>query len=143
MTEVFPCLRWDLHRGVTATIATRFMPQRFTPPALRVALHHLIAWVLDQPVVPPLTGQRCDRLRPEPVLRDLERALRRCGDGLVALVDWRWNSQLGCAEGYLWQHDQLQRFLWWRASDRLELHGRLRCTVATHRRPVMARESAG
>jgi len=106
------------------------MPQRLAPPALARALQHTIAWVLDQPVAPPLVGQCCDRLRPAPVLRDLERALRRCGNGLVALVDWRWNHQLGCAEGFLWQGNEVHRFHWWRATDRLELQSQLRCTVA-------------
>ncbi|WP_411868879.1 hypothetical protein [Vulcanococcus limneticus] len=106
------------------------MPQRSAAPALRRALQHTIAWVLDQPVAPPLVGQCCDRLRPAPVLRELEQALQRCGNGLVSLVDWRWNSQLGCAEGFLWQEQEVQRFLWWQATDRLELHSQLRCTPA-------------
>lgn len=107
------------------------MPHRLAPQVLQRALQHTIRWVLDQPQAPELVGQCCDRLRPAPVLRELEQALQRCGNGLVTLVDWRWDGRLGCAEGFLWRNHEVQRFLWWRASDRLELHSQLRCTPSS------------
>mgnify|MGYP006289642399 CR=1 FL=1 len=105
------------------------MQQRVSVQGLMAALEQLGSWVLDQPVGPGLQGQRCDRLRPAVIRQELEHVLHRTGNGGCVLVDWRWDSRMGCARGWLWHRGQVQRFCWWRASERLELHSQLQCSA--------------
>lgn len=95
---------------------------------VRSALQGVTSWVLDQPAAPVLHGQSCDRLRPSFLLCELEQALLRLDPRPMVMVDWRWDQRLGRADGYIWHDSQLQRFNWWRNSDRLELHALLLCT---------------
>jgi hypothetical protein len=103
---------------------------RFSSKWLARGVDGVIAWMLDQPLQPAPCGQSCDRLRPWPILRELEQALAGHGHHRGELVEWRWDSRLDRAEGWLWQGRQLHRFLWWRGDDRLELRVALQCTTA-------------
>jgi len=76
-----------------------------------------------------LTGQRCDRLRPGQVLRELEQALGRSAVEGCTLVEWQWNQRQGRVQGWLWQRGLLQSFCWWRQSGRLTLRQQLQCTT--------------
>ena len=103
------------------------MQQQRPAPRLKVALEQIGAWVLDQPIPPPLDGQRCDRLRPMQIQRELLQSLETSGLKITALVEWRWDAQQGHAKGWLWQAGALQRFRWMRHSGQLTLHEQLRC----------------
>ena len=103
------------------------MQQQRPAPRLKVALEQIGAWVLDQPVPPPLDGQCCDRLRPKQIQRELRQSLESSGLECIHLVEWRWDAQQGHAKGWLWQAGALQRFRWWRQSGQLSLHEQLRC----------------
>jgi len=105
--------------------------QQRPAPRLRAALERIGAWVLDQPVPPPLEGQCCDRLRPMQIQRELFHSLEANGMDISCLVDWRWDAHQGHARGWLWQAGALQRFRWWRHSGQLSLHEQLRCINAT------------
>jgi hypothetical protein len=107
------------------------MQQQRPAPSLRLALEQIGAWVLDQPMPPPLEGQCCDRLRPTQIQRELLQCLEASGLGLNDLVDWRWDAQQGHVKGWLWQAGALQRFRWWRQSGQLSLHEQLRCMNTT------------
>ena len=72
------------------------MQQQRPAPRLKVALEQIGAWVLDQPIPPPLDGQCCDRLRPKQIQRELLQSLEMSGLKLSALVEWRW---VGCPTG--------------------------------------------
>ena len=97
-------------------------------PRLNAVLGRSWAWLLDQPEQPELNGQRCDRLRPSQVQRELDAALNRDELGGCSLVEWRWDQRQGRAEGWIWQRGSLQRFRWWRQSGELRLHAQLHCT---------------
>lgn len=84
--------------------------------------------VLDPRVAAELNGQRCDRLRPAQVRRELEQALDRSRVEGCTLVEWRWDLQQGRVEGWLWQEGLLQSFRWWRDSGQLTLRLELLCT---------------
>lgn len=101
---------------------------RFSSDWLTRGAQGVIAWMLDQPLLPAPCGQSCDCLRPWPILQELLPALAGHGHGQDELVEWRWDSRLSCAEGWLWQNNQLHRFRWWRRQDRLELRCQLQCT---------------
>ena len=103
------------------------MQQQRPAPRLKVALEQIGAWVLDQPVPPPLDGQCCDRLRPKQIQRELLQSLETSGLECSHLVEWRWDAQQGHAKGWLWQAGALQRFRWWRQSGQLSLREQLRC----------------
>ena len=105
--------------------------QQRPAPRLRAALEQIGAWVLDQPVPPPLEGQCCDRLRPNQIQRELLQRLETSGLGLNDLVEWRWDAHQGHAKGWLWKAGALQRFRWWRHSGQLSLHEQLRCITTT------------
>jgi hypothetical protein len=105
--------------------------QQRPAPRLRAALEQIGAWVLDQPLPPPLEGQCCDRLRPAQIERELLHSLEESGVDISCLVDWRWDAHQGHARGWLWQAGALQRFRWWRHSGQLSLHEQLRCINAT------------
>ena len=107
------------------------MQQQRPAPRLKQALEQIGAWVLDQPVPPPLEGQCCDRLRPNQIQRELLQRLETSGLGLNDLVEWRWDAHHGQAKGWLWQAGALQRFRWWRQSGQLTLHEQLRCITTT------------
>jgi hypothetical protein len=103
------------------------MQQQRPAPHLKVALEQIGAWVLDQPVPPPLDGQCCDRLRPKQIQRELRQSLESSGLEFSHLVEWRWDAKQGHAMGWLWQAGALQRFRWWRQSGQLSLREQLRC----------------
>jgi hypothetical protein len=103
------------------------MQQPRPAPRLTAALEQIGAWVLDQPVPQPLEGQCCDRLRPQPIRRELLQSLEASGLGSDNLVEWRWDARQGQARGWLWQAGALQRFRWWRSSGQLSLHEQLHC----------------
>jgi hypothetical protein len=107
------------------------MQQQRPAPRLKQALEQIGAWVLDQPMPPPLEGQCCDRLRPNQIQRELLQRLETSGLGLNDLVEWRWDARHGQAKGWLWQAGALQRFRWWRQSGQLTLHEQLRCITTT------------
>ncbi len=98
-------------------------------PRLNAVLGRSWAWLLDQPEQPELNGQRCDRLRPSQVQRELDAALSRSVVVGCSLVEWRWDQRQGRVEGWLWQQGVLQRFRWWRHSGRLMLQEQLYCTM--------------
>jgi len=100
--------------------------QQRPAPRLKAALDRIGAWVLDQPLVPALEGQCCDRLRPNQIQRELLESLESS-----SLVDWRWEVRQGHAKGWLWQNGALQRFRWSRQSGQLTLHEQLRCITTT------------
>ena len=105
------------------------MQQQRPAPRLKAALDRIGAWVLDQPLVPALEGQCCDRLRPNQIQRELLESLEQSGLDGSSLVDWRWDARQGRAKGWLWQNGALQRFRWWRESGRLTLHEQLNCVT--------------
>ena len=105
--------------------------QQRPAPRLIAALEQIGAWVLDQPVPPPLEGQCCDRLRPAQIQRELLHSLEMSGVDISCLVDWRWDAHQCHVKGWLWQAGTLQLFLWWRHSGQLSLHEHLRFTNVT------------
>ena len=107
-----------------------------TSAAWRTSLQRLGAWVLDQPLMPALEGQCCDRLRPAQIGRDLMRALQRHGLAGFTVVEWTWDQRRHRADGWLWSNGLLQRFHWQRGSDYLELRRQLQCTIDL--RPLLA-----
>lgn len=107
------------------------MQKQRPAPRLKLALEQIGAWVLDQPMPPPLEGQCCDRLRPQQIQRELRQSLQASSLEISALVEWRWDAQQGHAKGWLWQAGALQRFRWRRESGQLTLHEQLRCINTT------------
>lgn len=97
---------------------------------LHTALLRTWAWILDEPMPEPLLGQQCDRLRPARISHQLNAVLRRHGLAGCTMVSWRWDQRQDRVEGWLWQRGLLQRFCWWRCSDRLAIWDQLRCTSA-------------
>lgn len=96
---------------------------------LHTALERTWAWMLDQPMPEGLHGQHCDRLRPARISQQLHAVLGSHGLGGCTLVDWRWDQRQGRVEGWVWQRGLLQRFFWWRSSNRLALRDQLQCSV--------------
>ena len=86
------------------------------------------AWVMDVPTPPALIGQRCDRLRPAPIGKELRAALKANHHGNSEIVEWHWDQRLERAEGWLWNKGVLQVFRWSRRDRRLVVRAQLRCT---------------
>lgn len=95
---------------------------------LHTALVQTWAWMLDEPLVPALAGQHCDRLRPAWIGQQLHAVLQRHGLGGCTLVDWRWDQQRERVEGWLWQRGSIQRFSWGLRMDQLNVWDQLQCT---------------
>lgn len=100
------------------------MPSR----RLHRVLLHVWAWMLDRPHPRVLNGQRCDRLRPARINRQLLDVLQRHGLGSCTLVAWQWDQRRERVEGWLWQRGVIQRFSWYRRIDELALWNQLLCT---------------
>ena len=92
------------------------------------AIRSLGAWVMDVPETPELIGQRCDRLRPAPIGKELRAALQSNHHGNSELVEWHWDQRLERAEGWLWNNGVLEAFRWCRRDGRLVVRAQLRCT---------------
>lgn len=104
------------------------MPHGISNKQIAQALTRFGAWVLDLPMPPQLIGQRCDRLRPASIGKELRTALQANGQGSSELLEWHWDQQLARAEGWLWQNGVVQQFRWWRRDGRLVVRAQLRCT---------------
>jgi hypothetical protein len=95
------------------------------------AIRSVGAWVMDMQKPPALIGQRCDRLRPAPIGKELRAALQANDHGSGELVEWHWDQRQARAEGWLWNNGVLQEFRWSRRDGRLIVRAQLRCTAQT------------